>query len=136
MIRSLQRLLTGCLFLPLTVAAHAAPLKQTEKVQAPLNVLLQRDCPSKHLDYLDSADFNGAVDPFRNSLSSAERQQLDQTADPAKACTDATAPASCENLAYIKAATKLKLLPRFASKICTLPLACSAESRCSEQVHS
>jgi hypothetical protein len=39
-------------------------------------------------------------------------------------------------LAYIKAAIKLKLLPLFASKICTLPLVCRAQSECSEQSHS
>lgn len=101
----------------------------------PLNALLQRDCPTKHLDFLGPADFNDAVGPFRTSLSSAERQQLDQTADPAKACTGSATEPGCQNLAYIKAATKMKLLPLFATKICTLPLACSAESKCSEQSH-
>ena len=130
---SSQRLLAGCVCLVLVHAAHAAPLTPAEKIHIPLNALLQHDCPAKHLDLLGPADFNDAVGPFRTSLPSAERQQVDQTADPAKACAGTTAGASCENLAYIKAATKLKLLPLFASKICTLPLTCHAESKCSEQ---
>jgi hypothetical protein len=133
---SLHKILAACACLLLTDAAHVASLGPSDKILSPLNVLLQRDCPAKHLDFLGPADFNDAVDPFRTSLSSAERQQLDQTADPAKVCAGANAGASCENLAYVKAAIKLKLLPLFASKICTLPLTCSAQSKCSEQSHS
>jgi len=132
MVSSLQRLLGGCTCLLLIHAAQAAQLTPSEKIQMPLNALLQHDCAAKHLDLLDPSDFNAAVGPFRTSLSSAERQTLDQTADPAKTCANSTAEASCENLAYIKAATKLKLLPLFASKICTLPLVCRAQSQCSE----
>ena len=130
---SSQRLLAACVCVALVHAAEAAPLAPAEKLYMPLNALLQHDCPAKHLDLLGPADFNDAVDPFRTSLSSAERQQIDQTADPAKACAGSSAGTSCENLAYIKAATKLNLLPVFASKICKLPLTCHAESKCSEQ---
>lgn len=136
MANSLQTMLAGCAWLLLTLAAYPAPLTPSEKVHKPLNALLQRDCPTKHLDFLSPADFNDAVDPFRNALSSAGRRQLDQTADPAKACAGTAAGPSCANLAYIKAATQLKVLPLFASKICTLPLVCGTQSKCSEQSHS
>lgn len=133
---SSSRLLAAAACLLLTHAAYPAPLSAAEKIHKPLNALLQRDCPAKHLDWLDPADFSDAVGPFRVALSSAQRQQLDQTADPAKACAGGNAGASCQNLAYIKAATKLKLLPVFAKKICTLPLACRAQSQCTEQSRS
>jgi hypothetical protein len=136
MANSLRSVLVGCTCLLLTNAAYAARLTPPEKIHMPLNGLLQHDCPAKHLDLLSPADFNDAVDPFRTSLPSATRQQLDQTADPAKACGAGTTGTSCENLAYIKAATKLKLLPLFANKICALPLVCRAQSECSERARS
>jgi hypothetical protein len=136
MASSWKKLLVGCACLLLSQAAYPAPLTPYEKIHMPLNALLQRYCPAKHLDLLSPSDFNDAVDPFRTSLSSAMRGQLDQTADPRKACADTTAGMSCANLAYIKAATQLKLLPRFARKICTLPLVCRAQSECSEQSKS
>jgi hypothetical protein len=132
---SLRKLLVGCACVLLTHAAYPAPLTPEQKIHVPLNALLERYCPAKHLEFLAPADFNDAVDPFRTSLPSATRTQLDQTADPRKACADTiagtTAGTSCANLAFIKAATRLKLLPLFAKKLCTLPLACRGESECS-----
>lgn len=134
MTSSLQKLLVGCTWLLLTHAAYSAP-PTPEKIHMPLNALLQSYCPAKHLDLLSPADFNGTVDPFRISLPSAKRGQLDQAADPAKTCADTAAgtaaETSCANLAYIKAATQLKLLPLFAKKICALPLVCRGQSKCS-----
>lgn len=134
MANSVRKLLVGCTWLLLTHVAYSAPLTP-EKIHMPLNTLLQRYCSAKHLDLLSPTDFNDAVDPFRISLPSTTRGQLDQTADPRKACADTiagtVAETSCTNLAYIRAATQLKLLPLFAKKICTLPLVCRAQSKCS-----
>jgi hypothetical protein len=135
MANSLHKLSAGCAFFLLTYPAYPAPLTPDEKIHAPLNALLERNCPTKHLDFLNPIDFNDAVDPFRTSLPATTREQLDQMADPRKACADTTAGtaegAKCANLAFIKAATRLKLLPLFARKICALPLVCRAQSECS-----
>jgi hypothetical protein len=110
--------------------ANAAPVRSYEKAHKPYDELLGRYCPTKHLDMLSPADLNDVIDSFRDSLSSSQKVTLDRIADPKTACSTTIAGASCANTAYLIAAEKLKLMPKFARMVCNLPVTCQVQSDC------
>jgi hypothetical protein len=113
-----------------SVLAVSAKAETYEDSIKPYNALLQRECPDKHLEWLSPADLNEVIDPFRESLAPDQRAKLDRVADTKTACAQNIAGTSCANIAYIRAATKLKLLPKLAGAVCNLPLVCRGQSDC------
>ena len=110
-----------------TISARAETYEESIK---PYDALLHRYCPDKHLEWLAPADLNEVVDPFRESFASDQRAKLDRVAAPEAACAQTVAGVSCANIAYIRAASKLKLLPKFAKMVCNLPVVCKSQADC------
>ena len=116
-----MRVLFCCLGLALlSLSAVAARAETYEQSIKPYNALLHRYCPAKHLEWLSPADLNDVIDPFRQSFVPGQRANLDRVADPKAACAHSIVGVSCANIDYIRAATKLKLLPKFAKMVCDL----------------
>jgi hypothetical protein len=97
----------------------------------PYHILLARECPANHLEWLSPADLNDMiVIDFKGSLAPSQKATLDRANDEKLACANVTMGATCENVSYLKAMYKTGLLNRFAKSVCASGLSCRSQSDC------
>jgi hypothetical protein len=96
----------------------------------PFKAALGRYCPAKHLDLLTPASLNGNIESFLQSLPDADHQRLDRSDEVKGACVHSEAGVSCQNIGYIEAAARLRLLDALAQSVCRTPVTCEPGKVC------
>jgi hypothetical protein len=91
----------------------------------PYNAALAGLCPEKHLENLSSGDFNQIIEDYLGGLSSVEQSRWGQAAQPM--CAESMVGISCANIAYVRAATKLRKMDELAGAACHSGYICSTE---------
>ena len=91
----------------------------------PYNAALEWFCPEKRLENLTPGDFNTIIEDFLKTLPNADLDVWKQAAQPM--CVDSVAGVSCANIAYVRAATKLRKIDDLAEAACHSKYVCSPE---------
>jgi len=95
--------------------------------------LLAKECGAKHLEWLSAADLNDMIIiDFEGSLSKNRKMKLDRANDEKTACANVTMGATCENVAHLRAISKVGLLAKFAKSVCDSGLRCRGQSDCAK----
>jgi hypothetical protein len=89
---------------------------------------LVRACPSKHLDGLNFASLYEVIDNFTNKLPHSAQTTIRQSQDAA--CVGVQQGVSCDNYGAIRAAYKLRLIPRLVTAVCESGWTCSRPFEC------
>jgi hypothetical protein len=89
----------------------------------PYNSSLARLCPKKHLENLYPGDFNAVIEGFLDNLTSKEASRWQRAAKPM--CVGSQAGVSCANIAFVRAAIKLKKVDELAKAACRSKYVCS-----------
>jgi len=90
----------------------------------PYKAALDRHCAAKHLDLMNPADLNDRIDPFLQSLPAADHERLSSAPEVKHACAHSLVGVSCQNIGYIRAAARLRLLDAFAQNVCKVAMTC------------
>src|SRR5262249_12452778 len=99
---------------------QAEPEPDAQSVMDSYRGMIDRNCPGQHLDWLSGGDLNHAIENLEQALPSPQKNELERLADVQSACTATIAGIGCANVAYLRALTKLNLLPMFVERVCRI----------------
>lgn len=88
----------------------------------PFHSKLAMLCPEKHLENLSPGDLNVVIDDYLRGLPAQEEKRMTQAAQPM--CGTSIAGVSCANIAFIRAAHRLKTTKTLAKAACQSGFVC------------
>jgi hypothetical protein len=123
---------TAVMLLSLAVFAGApscAAAKETyvQSIQ-PFWRALARQCPSRHLEYLEPGNLELVIEKFLNRFSEERQAALYTAAQPM--CVESQIGVSCSNIAYIRAFIRLRMIRGLAHTACASGFMCKREFDC------
>ncbi|WP_263411378.1 hypothetical protein [Terriglobus tenax] len=110
-------------------AFAAAPDTTPRQARAAFEQLLKDQCPQKHLELLAPADLLNTIEDYELTLNAEEMALVHKY--QYRACHNVAAGATCDNTGFLQAAIKLNRLDHFTAKLCTQPILCTEQSKCS-----
>jgi|SRR5579859_1707869 len=112
----------------LSVGLGSSALGRTDPDVAAFQAELARQCPEKHLEWLNPGWLADPVGEFLDRAS--PRQKAMYARSYKQYCAHVVAGASCGNFAAIKAAARSHLTRSQASDVCREPVVCTADLDC------
>ena|SRR6266481_541371 len=94
----------------------------------PFNHALAQLCPAQHLENVNPGTLEMIIEAYLDKLPVRAARRMERAAQPM--CVESVAGVSCSNIAYIRAARKLRMTVSLARAACTSGYVCRGTFDC------